>query len=1616
MSSNRRRGRSANADAEGEPEAPLAGAVGGMLHSPPINPPGVPPPDFNAGVHNQPPNENQDGFARMYQMQQGVIDQMTRTQQALERNHNNSMEQGRQQGNALLTALNNIQAAIVRQHVPRPVVPPVIPNVIGGVNPANNAGNQQNANHNGNRTHHLKTSDIRIPVYTGAHDTKTPYDYILELEKYAAVVGYSDEEMLRQVIPLSLVDDAYKWYRYEPPFQDWSDFKIRVRREFQAIGYSDDLRREMEYRYQGTNETLTSFIRVIVDYLERLGDERAEQEIVRLIKRLMHPDYRKALIGMQTDTLNELKAAAPHAQELIKSYRSYRLPPTSGLLEPSLAWRPVRSNDVTQVGVTENAASNLTDNQRNVPKLHFAAVDPYSFYHSKPQKEVRFQSPSSNSNENRQRSRTPSPSRPNSQFRSTSPNRFSPERREMRCYICNSPTHLARYCDSKPGASENANSSQKKDSMLISDDEIATVALAHKDKRPFMQVTLLSKQFMAYLDTGSSVSVLGDDVIAEIKAREIKCKKSNKVIRFLKGDYCAEMCITLDINYYGNLRKHCFLLVPGTIKSVLLGRDFLGPAKIGVFIGFGGWMVGSDNQKVVPFEDYDGPFLSEAYHNNTFCDDETVSYKYPAEVLSMLHHENDEEEEKLQETSLFPDTKYNEIKVPLFLNNEQVQMLYDLLHEFLPIFTKAPGMCSAFKHTINTGDHKPVSTTLKPMSPGKKRIFDESFFELIKYDIIEPSKSPWSANPFVLRKKDGSLRPIIDYRDINKITVPDVYPIPRMDEMLAILGPCKYFTVLDMAKGFFQIEVEEGDRLKTAFICEHGLFQYKRMPMGLRNSPSTFQRCVDAILGDLKGTICSVYFDDLCVYSKTFDEHVHHIKLVLDRIRDAGITIHPGKVQLCRTRFKYLGFIIEPGTCLPDPAKVEVLHSYPRPRNAKEVQKFIGFVGFYRRFIPEFSKFSKPLTSLLKKGTRFIWDAQTELGFMHLKNSLSEKTLLYLPDMSLPYIIQSDGSNVGYGAILLQERDGIRHPIWFASKTLTPAETKYSTFEKEVGAALWAIERFRGYVEYSNFVLETDHQAISWLHKLKDPSGRLGRWAMQLQMYDFQVRYRAGSCQAMKPPDALSRIAETLICFDEDVENLKRSNIIKAQEDDEKLSRIIIALRRENADEHLKKSSCLTEDGLLLKYVGTRNKPWEDERLHWRVWIPEALQSTVISAFHSNTLMGHAGIRKTYGKLEQRVYWPNLRRDVQRYVNHCLVCQQSKRALLPKVPASSFQVNSPWDLVTIDLMGPYKKGVNQSTHLLVIVDYFSRFVEMYPLRATRSEVIIQKLWDTFCRWGTPRYLLSDNATQFTSNLYMNWCASLGIKPYYISAYHPQANLTERYNKFIKSMIIATTERCKDWDKHIPELSFAIRTCISDSAGYTPAYINFGRELRTPFDNLMQIELSNVSDISKLGKRMATIRGVVMDEIERSKVKYLSYYNAKAAERSFKVGDLVWMRTHFLSDAARGITASLSKKREGPYKVSQIVSTNVYDLISVSGDQKVNKVHINELSPYCSNESSKPNTAATSKSEEKEAILSLSDDAISHVSSGYDGTVDATAATAQENEQITEGSCSDSKTN
>lgn len=463
------------------------------------------------------------------------------------------------------------------------------------------------------------------------------------------------------------------------------------------------------------------------------------------------------------------------------------------------------------------------------------------------------------------------------------------------------------------------------------------------------------------------------------------------------------------------------------------------------------------------------------------------------------------------------------------LNQEEQGALYDLCATFSDIFhlPKDQLTCTdAIQHEIPTTSSEPIHTKSYRFPEVHKEEVQTQINKMLDEGIVKPSMSPWSSPIWVVPKKiDASgqrkWRVVIDYRKLNDITIGDSYPIPNISEILDQLGKSKYFSTLDLASGFHQIKMSEQDAPKTAFSVPQGHFEFTRMPFGLKNAPSTFQRLMNSALSGLQGIQCYVYLDDIVIYSYDLDSHIKSLSNVFDRLRHFNLKLQPDKCEFLRKEVSYLGHTITDQGVKPNPDKIKAVQEFPQPKCPRDIKSFMGLVSYYRRFIPNLSKIAKPLTNLLKKDVPFNWQNEHQLAFEQLKNCLTTAPILSYPDFTKPFVLTCDASNFAISAILSQGPIGNDKPIAYASRTLNKAECNYSTTEKECLAILFGTKVFRPYLYGRQFKIITDHRPLKWLFNHKDPGSKLIRWRLKLEEFDYEIEYKKGKINSNA--DALSR-------------------------------------------------------------------------------------------------------------------------------------------------------------------------------------------------------------------------------------------------------------------------------------------------------------------------------------------------------------------------------------------------------------------------------------------------------------------------------------------------------------
>lgn len=519
------------------------------------------------------------------------------------------------------------------------------------------------------------------------------------------------------------------------------------------------------------------------------------------------------------------------------------------------------------------------------------------------------------------------------------------------------------------------------------------------------------------------------------------------------------------------------------------------------------------------------------------------------------------------------------------------------------------------------------------------------------------------------------------------------------------------------------------------------------------------------------------------------------------------------------------------------------------------------------------------------------------------------------PNYNEPFIIQTDASDVGIGGVLLQGSGEDERAVAYFSQKLSSTQRKYQTTERECLAVIVGIEKFRPYIEGAHFTVITDHASLQWLQNLKDPSGRLGRWALRLQPYDFSLIHRPG--RQMVVADALSRAVELIdeADFGKTSDRWYLGLIKRVKEEPEKLSQYRV------------------EGDLLFKYCSYR--PHQIDQPTWRLVVPTEKRTDVLRACHDDPLSAHGGRHKTIDRVSRQYYWPKMYASISTYVRNCEVCRATKSSnVTQRAPmGEQLKVDRPWQAIYIDFVGPFPRSKSGFVHLFVAVDAFTKFVNLHPMRVATTKGVVSFLEkNIFLLFGVPERVISDNGSQFTSHEYRAFLESYQVEATYVSRYHPQANAAEAANKTIGAAIRAyVKDNHREWDKYIPKIACAMNTATHSSTSLSPYFANFGYHMRLAGKQIGDLEPRN-----EIGEsHFREIREVVRKQLEKSHEASKRVYDLRSRQRTFAIGDIVWKRTFPLSDASRSFAAKLAPKYQKCI-VNKKVGNSSYELATESG--------------------------------------------------------------------------------
>lgn len=826
------------------------------------------------------------------------------------------------------------------------------------------------------------------------------------------------------------------------------------------------------------------------------------------------------------------------------------------------------------------------------------------------------------------------------------------------------------------------------------------------------------------------------------------------------------------------------------------------------------------------------------------------------------------------------------------------------------------GKTSVLTHSIDVNNAKPVKQRHYPVSPAIQKLMFDELDRMLQLGVIEESQSPWNSPVVLVRKANGKARLCLDSRAVNAITVKDAYPMPMIDGIVSRLADTFYISSIDLKDAFWQIELDPGSREVTAFtVPGRPHYQFRRMPFGLCNAAQTMCRLMDRVIPFPLRDNVFVFIDDLLVVSPDFASHMSTLRKVASCLKEAGLSINVEKSKFCMKEIRYLGYIVGNGVLKTDPDKVQAINDFPPPATLKQVRRFLGMTGWYRRFIPSYAPLATPLTDLLGKVGKFSWNIEAQEAFEKLKQCLVTSPVLSHPDFKKPFIIQCDASATGVGSVLYQvSDDGQEHPIAYMSKKLNSAQRNYSVTELECLAAVLSLKKFRQYVEGMPFKVVTDHASLKWLMSQKDLAGRLARWSLKLQAFDFSIEHRKGTANVV--PDALSRMYIDEVSHNLDV------NLSIDLDSPHFLSSEYTAIKADIQSF----ANRFPDIEVREPHVFVRQFRRQDDDLgtahSWRLWVPSELRRNLLVGAHDVPQSAHRGIGKTMEKLKRFYFWPRMSSDIREYVLKCSVCKEVKAPSFTLRPPMGLQVDvdRPFQRIYIDFLGPYPRSKSGNTQLFVVLDKFTKFVLLKPMSAANAINVVKYLeTDVFHLFGVPESLFSDNGTQFQAKELGSFLKKYGVTHITTATHSPQANASERVNRSILSAIRAYIEADhSNWDLKIGAIGGALRGTMHNSTGFTPHYLLFGNH---------QVQHGSAF---KLLRKLGTLSEDCVNVLPPSDFKHAVYekvrenlrlahethekaYNTRCRQVEFKVGQEVYRRSFAQSDFKKGFNAKLGKQ-------------------------------------------------------------------------------------------------------
>lgn len=841
-----------------------------------------------------------------------------------------------------------------------------------------------------------------------------------------------------------------------------------------------------------------------------------------------------------------------------------------------------------------------------------------------------------------------------------------------------------------------------------------------------------------------------------------------------------------------------------------------------------------------------------------------------------------------------------------------------LLSNYTCIFSKNKydvGRINMEPQRIHLTSDLPISLRAYRTSPKEEEEIREQIQNLLQAGIIKESYSPYSSPvTLVYKREEGKkTRLCVDFRKLNAITKTDAEPLPRIDTLLDKLAQAKVFSTLDLASGYWHIPIHPKDTEKLAFATTFGLYEWLYLPFGLRNAPAIFNRTIRRILNKYKIDFACNYFDDIIVFSQNENEHFQHLKTLFDICVQENLKLKLSKCNFVKTTINFLGYEVSNGCITPDNPNIETIKKLQPPTNVKELQRFLGSINVYNKFIPKYAKIRYPLNNLLKKNVPYVWDQNCQNSFQKLKQALIEKPILKLFDPKTPCQLFVDASSHGVGCVVKQvDEDGILHPIAYHSRNLRDYEKNYAITELECLAIVDALDKFYHYLHGQKFFIHTDHAALTWLKTVKNLRGRLFRWSLKLSMFDYEIKYKKGSTNI--EADMLSR-----------------------QPVSENLPHHVHLLDLNEIREIQKKENVIVNG---KKYIEVNDVIVVKKKSLYKIVVPMSLRLPLLEKTH--TQFGHPGIYKMINLITPQYYWPNVNNDIEKYVKHCHTCQINKKSkqkrfgLLQQVPPT----DNPFECLALDSVGGLNYYNSTKKYLHLVIDHATRYVWGFPSKRVTTETYTNFLKQIF-QMQMPQKLLTDRNPAFTASRFSKFLRNQKVKHIFTSKHHPETNgKIERLNQTIVTRLkckVNTSSSRTPWTKLLAEVLDEYNNTPHSVTQFTPNYLLYGK---LPYDPLLPNNnyYPPIDEARKLAKERT------INYHKKNKVRY----DVRFLPVPFKVGDTVMYEEFHYPN-----TRKLSPPYSGPYTILNQLSEVNFEIDKPEPHFKRNSeiVHSSKLRFY-----------------------------------------------------------------